>query len=117
VAAESWRTGDTPGSIGFVGGCRYILSPSTFTVQFSTAIRLFVGCGDAGTPESCGIAITTVLSSLPLVLSSPPSTEKLFPSRGASTGAWNGFPEALGRGAWSWRCLGGISRCGVSEIA
>jgi hypothetical protein len=30
--------------------------------------------------------------------------------------AWKAFPEALGRGARSWRCFGGISRRGVSEI-
>jgi hypothetical protein len=73
--------------------------------------------GNAGGPESRGYAFTTVLSSLLSVLSSPPSKERLFPSSGGSTRAWNALPEAFRHGARSWQCLGGILRSGVSEIA
>jgi hypothetical protein len=55
--------------------------------------------GNAGSPESHGGMFRIVLLSLLSVFPSPPSKERLFPSFGGSTRAWNAFPEALGHGA------------------
>jgi hypothetical protein len=45
------------------------------------------------------------------------SDGKIDGFRGRSTRALYAFPASLGHGALSWRCLGGISRGGVSQNA
>jgi hypothetical protein len=103
-------------SLAILAQFHWLAMPSSKRYCLRAGVSVWGCCGDAGGPETRGNAFTMVVSSLPSVLSSPPSKERLFPSLGGSTRAWNAFPEALGRGARSWRCLGGISRGGVSEI-
>jgi hypothetical protein len=122
LAAESWKMASGLQSIG--ASCMMVSIAAAISSRRQTrsgGSLLGVCCGDVAAvvcaaEARCG-ALTALLSSVPSTFPSPPSSERLFPSFGGSTRAWNAFPEALGRGARGWQCFGGISRGGVSQNA